>query len=207
VLPVHPAADLFPLMSRDELIALANDIEKNGLRTQILFWAKDHEDWKRGKFQLLDGRNRLDAMEVAGIDRPKCFGLVQDGKPKFPFHYQCLFGDLGHDPYTVVISTNIHRRHLTAEQRRDLIANVLKAKPELSDRAIAKQVKADGKTVAKVRAEQANADVPHTTERTEASGRKARGRKPKKRDLERERRAREDRKLAARGDPPPLRRF
>ena len=56
------------------------------------------------------------------------------------------------DPVAYVISTNLHRRHLTAEQKRDLIAKLLKAKPDLSDRAIGKMTKADGKTVAKARA-------------------------------------------------------
>ena len=43
----------------------------------------------------------------------------------------------GTDPYTYVISANIRRRHLTAEQKRELIAKLIKATPEKSDRAIA----------------------------------------------------------------------
>ena len=50
--------------------------------------------------------------------------------------------------YASVVSLNLHRRHLTAEQKRELIAKLLKAKPEQSNRTIAKQVKADHKTVA-----------------------------------------------------------
>ena len=30
-IPIHPAADLFPLMAPDELKALGEDIKKNGL--------------------------------------------------------------------------------------------------------------------------------------------------------------------------------
>src|SRR5262249_50204466 len=56
---------------------------------------------------------------------------------------------------------------------------LLKANPEQSDRAVAKLARVDHKTVASVRAEQANGEIPHKPERTEASGRKARGRKPK----------------------------
>ena len=55
------------------------------------------------------------------------------------------------DAYAYVISANIHRRHLTAEDKRKLIADVLKAKPELSDRQIAEQVKDDHKKVGRVR--------------------------------------------------------
>ena len=40
------------------------------------------------------------------------------------------------DPFEWVISANIHRRHLTAEQKRDIIAAVLKAQPENLDRSI-----------------------------------------------------------------------
>src|SRR5262245_55299485 len=62
VLPIHPAADLFPMMSPDELRALAEDIKKNGLRYPIVFCLADDG---KGRL-LLDGRNRLDAMELAG---------------------------------------------------------------------------------------------------------------------------------------------
>ena len=51
------------------------------------------------------------------------------------------------DPYEYVLSANIHRRHLTAEQKREIIAKVLKAQPEKSNRTIAKQMKVDHKTV------------------------------------------------------------
>jgi hypothetical protein len=55
------------------------------------------------------------------------------------------------DPYDYVLSANIHRRHLTPEKRRDLIAAVIKAKPESSNRVIAKMIKADHKTVGTIR--------------------------------------------------------
>jgi ParB-like chromosome segregation protein Spo0J len=56
---VHPAADLFPMMSDEELTKLAEDIKANGLQSPITFTMND---------VLLDGRNRLEAMERAGVD-------------------------------------------------------------------------------------------------------------------------------------------
>ena len=39
VIKVHPAADLFPMMSEAELRELGEDIKKNGLKTDIIFWS------------------------------------------------------------------------------------------------------------------------------------------------------------------------
>ena len=81
------------------------------------------------------------------------------------------------------MSANIHRRHLTAEQKRESIAKVLKAQPSKSNRTIAKQAKVDDKTVAVVRGKlEATAEIPQLTKtvgkdgkaRTTAPTRKAR---------------------------------
>jgi hypothetical protein len=134
---VHPAADLFPMMSDEELDALGADIKKNGLRRRVSFVVAGG-----GEHQLLDGRNRIEAIvrvsdltvdlnKIADIHTEKCIG----------------------DPYAYVISSNIHRRHLTVEQRRELIAKVLKTEPGKSDRQIAETVKASPTTVGTVRKE------------------------------------------------------
>lgn len=60
VLPIHPACELFPPMSPDELRALGEDIAKNGLTSPIVLWRAD----KRAPAVLLDGRNCLDAIEA-----------------------------------------------------------------------------------------------------------------------------------------------
>jgi hypothetical protein len=85
------------------------------------------------------------------------------------------------DPYSYVISANIHRRHLTGEQRRELIGKLLEANPEKSDRQIGSMAKSDGKTVATVRAEkERRAEIPHVGARIDAKGRKQPARsKPK----------------------------
>jgi len=163
VLPVHPAAELFPMMSRDELLALGKDIKKNGLKVPVILWSpnngRDH--------YLLDGRNRLDAMELVELPTVYPNGL-----------FRGFSGDLNSqsvtkDPYAYVLSANIHRRHLTAEQRRELIAKVIAANPGKSDRQIAKQVRADHKTVGKVRAKGEDVGtIPHVDIRTDTKGRK-----------------------------------
>jgi hypothetical protein len=57
---IHPAAELFPPMSPDELRALGEDIKKHGLRSQIVLWRAD----PKGQAQLLDGRSRLDGIQI-----------------------------------------------------------------------------------------------------------------------------------------------
>jgi hypothetical protein len=75
------------------------------------------------------------------------------------------------DPWAYVISANLHRRHLTVEQKRDLIAKLIKATPEKSDRQIAETVKASPTTVGTVRAEmEATGDVSKLDTRTDSRG-------------------------------------
>ena len=168
-LKIHPAAELFPLMSEPELRELGEDIKANGLASSIVL--------HKGK--LLDGRNRLDAMELVGIK----FGFVHRQEPalrnKLDYLHFCdsdtikFVDHFDGDPHDFVLSANIHRRHLNAEDKRDLIAKVLKAKPEASNAAVAKQVKADDKTVAKVRGElESRSEIPNVNIRTDSKGRK-----------------------------------
>ena len=67
------------------------------------------------------------------------------------------------DPTTYIISSNIHRRHLTAETKRNLtLAQLLKENPERSNRATAAIVNVDHKTVAAVRRlEEDVGNIPH----------------------------------------------
>jgi hypothetical protein len=166
VLPVHPAADLFPLMSPDELKVLGEDIKKNGLEVPIVLCPID----KRPFFALLDGRNRLDAMEAAGLP----VGITTVNRDlTMDATFQHTLVSSKWDPYAYVLSANIHRRHLTTEQKRELIAKVLKAQPEKSDRAIAKVAKVDHKTVGSVRDDLVGrGEIPHVEAHTDTKGRK-----------------------------------
>lgn len=170
LLPVHPAAELFPLMSADELRELAADIEKHDLCEPVDLY----RDRETQLYVLLDGRNRLDALALLGRETVETKGHVAHGI------YRYVGEDAAFDPYAFVISKNVRRRHLTAEQRRGLIAKVLKARPETSNLQVAKQVKADDKTVAKVRSElEATSEIPKLEKTTGKDG-KAR---PAKRKL------------------------
>lgn len=84
----HPAATIFPMFPEAELIALADDIEKNGQREPILILD--------GK--ILDGRNRNLACKL------KCIEPIT----------QVVTGI--DDPASYVLSLNLHRRHLTPSQ-------------------------------------------------------------------------------------------
>jgi ParB-like chromosome segregation protein Spo0J len=170
VLPVHPAAELLPPLSADELQELGEDIRARGLLVPIVLYLDPD-----GGLSLLDGRNRLDAMERVGIEfviiatPPSTATLMGDvlnpaGKTA------TLVKDI--DPYAFVVSTNVHRRHLTAERKRELIAGLLKATPEKSNRQIAETVKASPTTVGTVRAEmEAKGDVSKLDTRTDSKGR------------------------------------
>lgn len=93
----HPAADMFPMMGEDELRALAEDIRAHGLHERIVI----HE----GK--ILDGRNRFRACQLAEV------------KPQFT-----TWKENGQSPTEWVLSRNLHRRHLTQDQRALLAARL-----------------------------------------------------------------------------------
>ena len=179
-LPIHAAAELFPLMSEPELRELGEDIQANGFQAPIVLF----------KGKLLDGRNRLDATELVGVK----FGLntnPDSGTKFFYLHWRGgsdilnrAFGRIEHfdgDPYAFVISANLHRRHLTTEQKRELIAKLIKETPNRSDRQIAKQTNASPTWVGKIRKEaEATGDVSTVDTRTDTKGRKQPSAKPKK---------------------------
>jgi N6-adenosine-specific RNA methylase IME4 len=84
----HPLAALVPPMSPEEFDALSADILANGLFEPIVLY--------EGK--ILDGRHRYQACVDTGTE------------PRFR-EYE------GEDPAGYVISSNVHRRHLSASQK------------------------------------------------------------------------------------------
>src|SRR5262249_5073118 len=150
-LEFHPLANRFPLMRGAEFDALVEDIRINGLREPIALY--------QGK--ILDGRNRYRACIAADITPDFIdLGDLNEGQLIHPRGGAADYW-IG-NPTAYVISANIPRRHLTAEQKRDLVAKLVKAQPDKSDRQIAKQAKVDHKTVAAVRREgEARGEIPH----------------------------------------------
>ena len=162
-LPIHPAAELFPLMSESELGELARDIKKHALRERPVFY----DDPELG-ICVLDGRNRLDAFERIGREV-----VNADGRLLPSSSFSIIKGGRTFDPVAFVLTKNLHRRHLTAEQKREIIAKVIEADPTRSDRQIAEMVKRDHKTVADVREKMEDVGrIPHVEIRTDSRGRK-----------------------------------
>jgi hypothetical protein len=151
VISIHPAAELFDLLPEAELRELGESIRKNGLTSPITI----HKDGT--EYSLLDGRNRLDAMELVGIP----FSLADRGTAgwKLAQPLGCSEflvklpqpGIFTGDPYEYVLAANIHRRHLTTERRLQLVDAVIKAKPDLSARQVARQTKVSPTTIIKRR--------------------------------------------------------
>jgi len=91
---VHPVADLFPMLADDELAELAEDIKARGLLQPPVL---DVEG------RLLDGRNRLAACDLAGVE------------PTF-ITYD------GDDPDGYALAVNVARRHLSKGQQAMVVA-------------------------------------------------------------------------------------
>ena len=64
-LPVHRSADLFPMLSNDELQEMADDIKENGQIHPVVTGVEKDEN---NTEYLIDGRNRLAACKLAGIE-------------------------------------------------------------------------------------------------------------------------------------------
>lgn len=92
-LPFHPFAAVFPLIVGDDFDSLVEDIRQHGLLEDIHL----HPDGS-----ILDGRNRYLACEKAGVE------------PRFVTYNGATDAD---SILAFVLSVNLHRRHLTSDQR------------------------------------------------------------------------------------------
>ena len=87
----HPISDIFPMLPDDALQELADDIQKHGLLMPILLFEN----------KVLDGRNRARACEMVRVSA----------------RYELFHSESTEDAVNYVLSTNLHRRHLTDQQK------------------------------------------------------------------------------------------
>jgi hypothetical protein len=138
-LEIHPLAETFPPLDGEELKTLAADIKEHGLLELITLY--------EGK--ILDGRNRYKAARLAPHNlRQQDFVELPPDK----------------DPLIYVISKNAIRRHLTQEQKQELIKKLLEQRPDASSRLIASIARVSHHTVENVRRRLAGEPEPAPTD-------------------------------------------
>ncbi len=131
---------LMPIDPEDKK-RLIEDIKKNGVRDPIKVYSDEE-----GNLYILGGYNRWSIAKECGT-KTVTVQIYKGTKQEYK---------------DLVINDNLNRRHLTREQKENLIKYFIKKDPAQSNRAIAKKAKVDDKTVAKKRKElEAGAEIPH----------------------------------------------
>lgn len=142
---------VMPSLSADEYAALKADIAARGVQVPV-----EYDD--RGN--ILDGHHRVQICGELGIVHwPKLvrYGLSEEEKRR---HARRL---------------NLDRRHLDQQQRRSLIEDELRERPEASDRLIASGLGVDHKTVSKARSDlESTGEIPQLEARHGRDQRKRR---------------------------------
>jgi N6-adenosine-specific RNA methylase IME4 len=115
-LPVHPLAELFPLIDGEEFSAFAEDIRLNGVVDKIVLLDG----------AILDGRNRFNVLTHL-VESGEVLGSGwghRAGEPLDAEHLDadnpwfCRFNrEVDGDPLSWVLSKNLKRRHLNESQR------------------------------------------------------------------------------------------
>src|SRR5262249_660967 len=110
----HPLANMFPMIEGNAFEELKRDIAAQGILEPIRLY----------QGMILDGRNRYAAGKACGHefrvdDLVQWEGTVAEAE-------------------AWVISTNLHRRQLTAKQKQEMVRDRIRKCPEMSNRQIAK---------------------------------------------------------------------
>lgn len=116
---IHPHANIFPYMNEHDFTNLYKSIGENGLLEPIKLY----------KGMVIDGRNRLRACRIAGVE-PQ----YQDIETENTLEY--------------VLSTNQHRRHLSTSQKAVIAAMVSKQEKNVSQSEMAKAMNISLRSVA-----------------------------------------------------------
>ncbi|MBP3956895.1 ParB N-terminal domain-containing protein [Gemmata sp. G18] len=142
-----PFADLLPPLTECERDELQADIETRGVLVPVIVTPED---------EVIDGHNRAeiaDRLSKAVPIEVKNFGSAAEKR-------------------TAALYLNLHRRHVSADEKRRLIREELLVNAGASDRSIGAKVGADNKTVAKERSElERREEIPHVEKRTDTIGR------------------------------------
>ncbi len=118
---------LLPDLTAEEFAALKADIADRGVLVPVEYDESGH---------ILDGHHRVRACTELGIaEWPR---ITRSGMTEV-------------EKRAHVRALNLHRRHLSVEQRRALIADAIREAPERSDRQIAASLQVSHPTVSKVR--------------------------------------------------------
>lgn len=151
---------LLPALSDEEFAALKSDIAERGVLVAI-----ELDD----AGAILDGHHRLRAWTELRAEGMKI--------PDYPRVVRSGLSDI--DKRQLVRALNIARRHLSAEDRRALIAGAIRDDPTASDRRIAVAIGVSHPTVAAVRSELEVAGVVESlSTRTDTLGRTQPARRP-----------------------------
>lgn len=127
---------LLPALSEAEYAALRESIAEHGVRVPI----EVDEDGN-----ILDGHHRAAIAADLGIDCPRVVVSNLDTEQ---------------DKRTVALMLNLSRRHLTREQKREVVRASIAADPDLSDREHARRCGVSPTTVGTVRREVSKLDSP-----------------------------------------------
>ena len=119
---------VMPPLSDEERAALRTDIAERGVLVPIV--TDQHGN-------ILDGHHRKEIADELGMSYRTDVVEVSDDD----------------DACSIARMYNLARRHLTQEQKRQLIAQEIRARPSRSDREIARMMRCDHKTVGSVRRE------------------------------------------------------
>jgi ParB-like chromosome segregation protein Spo0J len=110
----HPLANMFPMIEGNAFEELKRDIAAQGILEPIRLY----------QGMILDGRNRYAAGKAVGHEFSVDDFIQWEGTLA--------------EAEAWVISTNLHRRHLSAKQKQEMVRDRIRKTPEMSNRQIAK---------------------------------------------------------------------